>query len=90
VVSPRSKAGDPAVTRPKGCTACEMDCTALFTCVLCGLLKPVCWNRVGGFEASRDICSACLHEVRLKEIRSQKRRERRIAAKVLQANKGIG
>ena len=65
----RSQAGDPAVTHPTGCTVCDEDCNARFTCSLCGKRRSVCWFRVGGFHAKHDICSICISEINSVERR---------------------
>jgi hypothetical protein len=83
-MSPRSRTGDPAVTKPEGCTVCDHDCTALFSCSLCGMLRSVCWYRVGGFEATKDICSVCLAGIHSEEMERLRR-----ARMVMSATKGI-
>ena len=72
----RAQPGDPAVTHPTGCTVCDEDCNARFTCARCGFKRNTCWYRVGGFNAKHDICSICLASI---DLADKTRLQRRLA-----------
>ena len=56
------------------CTACDLDCTARFTCALCGFTRNTCAYRVGGFEAKHDLCSVCIARINsVEKMRLQRR-----------------
>ena len=47
------------------CTCCAEDCTLAFTCTMCGFTKNTCSARIGGFDATMNICVTCFEDYTL-------------------------